>query len=154
MPRVALVICGQNAVIDKITGSVSIFELIDELTPPGYPAWYPRLAVVALFTRTAGEPEEFETTLSACIGDNVLFRGQSQMNFQGKTSCRQVSLLQGIPLLSPGVLRVSIEGPNIEGGEYLINLVAVATPSTNTPAPEGQGGASIALETCGHPDEH
>ena len=118
MPRVALVICGQNAVIDKITGSISIFELIDELAPPCYPAWYPRLAVVALFTRTAEEPEEIETNLSACIGDNVLFRGRSQINFQGKTSCRQVSVLQGIPLLSPGVLRVFIEGPNLERGEY------------------------------------
>jgi hypothetical protein len=122
VPHVELLICAQGAAIDRFTNSLSIFEFIDEFSPPIYPIFIPKLIIVAMLTKESNEEDNYESNIIISIGETELLKQNVPLNFQGRNRLRQIFNIQFIQVPNPGTLRIRLEGDKIIGSEYLIAL--------------------------------
>lgn len=78
------------AVIDKRTNTLSIFNIIGEMTTESFPVVVPRLTVVMVFERKESEEEKPGVVLRIKQSGDKLFEAQVTVDFQGKLATRSI----------------------------------------------------------------
>jgi hypothetical protein len=137
MPRVVLLACARSAAVDRFSNQVSIFELLEDLIPVGYPLWLPSMVAVVVLARTADEAEDYPCDIDCTLGGNLLLRHTLQVSFQGGLRSRQIVTINGIPIETPGTLAVRLTGKGISPAEYAIEFRPVALQVKEEHAPIG-----------------
>jgi hypothetical protein len=102
----------QGVTIDRLTDRLSIFNVYEQITAPRFPVYVPELSLVVLLRREVDEPNAFDTVISIHLGENIIGQANMHVDFQGQLMNRNISTFQGLPILTPGELRVNFNLPN------------------------------------------
>lgn len=121
--------CSESAALDARTNTLSLFHLTEELNSPAFPVVVPRLTIVALLVRRENEPERGELQLRIAMGEQELYRGPFQFNFQRHLRSKAIVDLQGLVMLTPGTLRISLYDGDREMGTWPIVVNHVGQPA-------------------------
>jgi hypothetical protein len=120
--------CCEICIQDGRSNVLSLINVLDEVSAVAFPVLMPKLTVVAVFTRTADEPETNTVRLRAVIGEAVIFDLELAVEFQGRLKTRSIGDLQGIPIPAMGQLRISIVKDDHEMAGWDIPVLHVGAP--------------------------
>lgn len=128
--KLETIICAKGVAVDARTNTVSVFSILEELTPASFPAFIPELSVLALLNRGESEPEGFTVRLTVFLNDDVLLNQSMEISFQGKTNVRAIFEMRGMPILRPGKLVFQLEDPRGKTlGSTRIHVTGRGAPS-------------------------
>jgi hypothetical protein len=124
--RAKLFLCAQASAIDARTNSISVFHILEEVHAPAYPVVLPTMSIIALLELDEGEPIATEVHLQIFLGNQQLFDGPFQTNFQIRRKARAVAEINGLVIPAPGVLRVLVAsaGRNVAAWEMTVDQIA------------------------------
>jgi len=121
-------VCSEGASVDSASNLASVFNIIEEVTPEGFPFVIQRITFFALLLRRIDENAEFNATFIVRNNEAVLVQQNLAVSFQGKLRTRMVTGIQGLIVTAPGPLEFRLIH---EHGEHL----GAWTVTVNTPAP-------------------
>ena len=107
--RLLALICAEQCVIDGPTNRVSIFNLLEEVKSPTFPAALYLTTILTLWEREPTE-EDIDASVVIRLNDTELFRNPLRVSFQGLPRCRAIAVLGGLTLPSPGLLSIEVSG--------------------------------------------
>jgi hypothetical protein len=122
MIRNKLLICSEVVIKEAETNNISIINLFDQIAPAGFPFFFTKLAILHVYEREEGDPEEISINLKFELGAETIFSTDLNSNFQGKKQARNIVVLNGIVLKQPGVLKVTATPLNSDPISYEINI--------------------------------
>ena len=133
MVTLKLFLCAKSVVVDRFTNSVSIHELIEELSPVKFPAVVPELAILALLEKDDGDADCYDCVLAVTLGGETIFEKRVVANFEGRKHTRNVMMFRGVPLNMAGLMEFHfrIEGRDV--GVYRVRVNAPAPPRMQSP---------------------
>jgi hypothetical protein len=125
MIRAKTFFCADGASVDARTNTLCAFHITEQLNAAAFPIAVPRLSVMSLLSREAGDPSNVELQLQIHLGENQLFRGPVPINFAQQLTARTILEMQGFVVPSPGTLRFVLanDGVPIGSWEVLVNQV-------------------------------
>jgi hypothetical protein len=129
--RAILCVCCEIAVQDSRTATISLFNLVDELTALSFPVVIPKLTIVAILAREAEDPDRPETRVRGTLNGNVLFDLIMGIEFQGKLRSRAIGEFQGLVLGAPGTLKITITLGTDELASWDIAVLAAGVPAVD-----------------------
>lgn len=114
--EIKYLICSEFVSIDATSNRVSLFNILEDHTPMGYPFMLQNLSIIALGLREAGDDEMVDRTLRIGVSGGPSFDSPVQFDFTGGTvAARCVAQIGGLALAQPGVLTVSLmRGDQVE----------------------------------------
>ncbi|MHB1355085.1 MAG: hypothetical protein ACYCZF_03800 [Anaerolineae bacterium] len=127
MLKSTLMLCARGIVIDARSNNVSVFSIIEELTPSAFPGWFPEITILSILEREETDPNEIECQIDVTIGANSLLSSPTSLNFQDKYRIRSVLTINGLPLSQPGKLIFAISYNKTILNSYVINIKATET---------------------------
>lgn len=101
-----LFLCALSSALDARKNSISVFHILEEVHAAAYPIVLGGMAVVALLELDEDEPINPEIELRIFLGNQQLFAGPFQTNFQVHRKARAVAEFNGLVIPAPGILRV------------------------------------------------
>ncbi len=123
MLNLKLLLCADNAVVDRFSNLSSAINIFEEITPEAIPFVIPRFVVLAIVEReTIGVPPQ-ECTLTITIGEQTVLTRNIPIDFQGSLRNRSVFTIFGMPIQNIGILHVALTCGEQPLGHYdiLIN---------------------------------
>lgn len=112
-------------VTDAQTNSISIFNLLEEITAIGVPFLIPKLSFFILLRREELEPNESTCTLIIRNNDSELIRHSIQINFQRKLNNRLIATFGGLLINATGNVSVTlVDAENAQLGTWRIGINA------------------------------
>lgn len=162
MPSLTLFLCANSCAVDRFTNNLSIFELLDTIAPLSYPALLPKVVLVCAFAKNEEDAEKrYRYDIEIKTGEQTIFHGDIDVDFGDGINARNVTTIQGVPVLSPGDMTVSLLSGDLVIGTYTIrcgraevkmhdqkSLPSPSRHSTTSPAPS-IGDKAIAKKTKG-----
>jgi hypothetical protein len=123
--RVKLFTCALSSSLDARSNSISIFHLLEEIAAPAYPIVVQRISIVGLLFLDDNEPRP-EIELRIFLGDQQLFVGPFQANFEVQRTARAVAEFNGLVVPAPGIVRtaLSMEGRDFANWEVVCRQIA------------------------------
>jgi hypothetical protein len=128
MIRHKIILCAQGVVVDKKSNNISIFNIIDEISPRSFPAIVARLTILSVLERDADDPNEFDSRLHIAIGDRTILDQIIHYSFENTLRTRNIIEFGGMPLPQPGLLTVTIFKDDTRLQEYQIQIIEPAQP--------------------------
>jgi hypothetical protein len=114
--------CGEGVVLDRETGMVSIFNIIERFQWESFPAFFPKIQIVNYLQRQKGDPKRFQATLKVVINRKELFVTNIDGNFEKKMRCRLIATIGGLAIPEPGVLKFFIHINKKQVAKYEIEV--------------------------------
>jgi hypothetical protein len=114
MIRPLLCVASEGISVDRKTGSVSVFSVLEQITAQGFPVLFQRLALFVLWEKDADDPARVAGRLVIDVMGQELFAQAVEINFQDKLRNRYVVRMNGLILPRPGLLRFAVR---LEGGD-------------------------------------
>jgi hypothetical protein len=143
--RAIFAICAESVAIDGATNRLSIFHILERLQATSFPILVPRLTFIAMFERQPSEPSQFDLELVVELNGTTLHRGAMPVDYQGQAATRAIVEMSGLPLPSPGLVRIVALQQNVEMAYWQIEVANIGqlhlTPTsvpgigTSVPAP-------------------
>jgi hypothetical protein len=114
MARLELFVVSEGVSVDQFTNQLSLFSVLEEVTPPDFPFVLPSAAAISLWMKEAGDDErDFQCLLRLTLPDGNRREFTSNFRFRARRH-RVIQRIQGLPLNEPGVLRFEV----LLNGEY------------------------------------
>jgi hypothetical protein len=114
MARLELFVVSEGVSVDQFTNQLSLFSVLEEVTPPDFPFVLPSAAAVSLWMKEAGDDDrDFQCMLRVTLTDGSQREFTSNFRFRARRH-RVIQRIQGLPLNEPGVLRFEV----LLNGEY------------------------------------
>ena len=129
MIRPRLLLCAEGVVRDAQTNTISVFNILEQLRFPSFPAAFPRFWVLSVLERDDDDPEEITTTLRIAIGEQIILEHNLDVSFQGQKRTRNIVAFGALPLPQPGVLNVSVSLDDRLLHQYEIEVLALLKPT-------------------------
>ena len=102
-------LCADRVIRDAATNSISVINILEEITPEGLPLFIPRVMIFALLHRDKEEdPSQIKCTLRIGIGDNKLLERELDIDFQDKGRNRMIINIGGLVISTSGMLEISL----------------------------------------------
>jgi hypothetical protein len=132
--RILLFACAESAVIDQATNRVSVFNFLEEISSPIFPAAYPQLTIIIMSVRDDTEPSTFNYNLRVTLTgqEHPLLQGPLLIDFQSRHRARTLAQIAGMPVLNPGVLRFSIFDGESEIAFWETAVTQIVAPTITT----------------------
>ena len=118
-------LCADRVIRDAETNSISVINILEEITPEGLPLIIPRVTIFALLHRNKEEdPSLIKCTFRIGVGDNTLLEGELNVDFQDKERNRTIINIGGLVISTSGMLEVSLflEERLLSQFKFMINL--------------------------------
>ena len=116
-----LSVCSEALIIDHITNSVSLINVLEQIRVDSFPIVLPKLFCLFEFLRGEGDPEKPPGLVTLKLGNLELFRAPCDVDFQQQSRTRTIINIQSVVIPGPGVLRVSIDIDGITKGNWDID---------------------------------
>jgi len=114
MARLGLFVVSEGVSVDQLTNQLSLFSVLEEVTPPDFPFLLPSAAAVSLWMKEAGDDDrDFQCMLRVTLPDGSHREFTSNFRFRARRH-RVILKIQGLPLNEPGMLRFEV----LLNGEY------------------------------------
>jgi hypothetical protein len=124
-----LLFCSKGSTLDMRDGTVSVFQIFEELKAAGFPLFVPAVSVVFFCTRLQDEPEEQSLEIRVELGDNTLFRGPITVVFVGGgLRTKVLADLQGLVVPGEGTMSISIRQEDRTLGLWPVQVSRIAGP--------------------------
>ncbi len=98
----------EKIIVDSSTNNANIIGVIEEITPSGFPLFFPSMVFHALFEKEDGEPDEIPFKLKAQLEGKQIALTTGSLNFAGKPRTRLIASHIGFPLHQAGGLHFSM----------------------------------------------
>jgi hypothetical protein len=118
------VLCARGVSIDRDTGALTIFQIIDGMQATGFPVLLQDFSVIVILERSADEPAQVPVLLQILRDDDLLLQEQVAIDFGPALRHRQAINLQGIVIQSPGIVYIKIRHNNADLGVYRFPVAA------------------------------
>jgi hypothetical protein len=105
--QLLLLTCAETCVIDQTTQRLSLFNLLEEVQTPTFPAAIYSVAVFTLWEREAAEPDP-NAQLIVRLNNNQLLQAPLKVAFQEKLRTRTILTVHGLVMAEPGTLIVEV----------------------------------------------
>jgi hypothetical protein len=118
-------ICAKGSALDRATGTVSIFEVLEGILAQGFPLFIQQLSVIVALKREHQDPETYNAQLNVTMGGQIIFEAPVDINFQGALKTKCIFTMQGVQIPSAGecVFRLSFPGlPGAAVAEFAIQV--------------------------------
>lgn len=135
--KLQFALVAQSVAVDRFTNRLSIFNVVERFESPYFPIMAMELVVVVVLTREPNEPETFDTTMYARLGEVVIGQSNLHVDFSGTPGTRLLTNLQGLPVMHPGELEFSFQLPNGEMVSATVPVVQVQAPIAPPIVPGG-----------------
>jgi hypothetical protein len=116
--RVDAVLCARGSSIDRDSGALTIFQIIDGLEVSGFPVLLQYVSIIILLEREADEPVQSQCQLQIMQNENLLLNEQVNINFGPALRHRQAINLQNFLIQGPGTVFVKFRHNNEDLGVY------------------------------------
>lgn len=140
MIKTKLMLCAESVVRDVDTNTVSAFNLIEEISAPGFPLFVPKLTVLAILERDAADPTAPSAELVMTIDGLQLHKSPVRVEFQDKLRTRAIITYGGVPIPKPGPLIIEMQVAGGETTQVSIAVRLIGTPPISAkqqdPAPK------------------
>jgi hypothetical protein len=126
------VIACQTVLVDKLTGKLSLVQVLDHLQVPRFPADLPPFYVVGLWQHgqdvVAQARLRIELEEHGELGASVL--SEEQVEFPGRTAHRTICVVHALTVQRPGAYRLiaRLQGPDgewLDGGAHTLAITAM-----------------------------
>lgn len=104
--------------LDSITGRLSVFNMLETVLAPTFPAAIAKLAVVTLYEIDDGRGPYWERLTVVGVQGEDLAQVQIELTGQGDTH-RSMAMFQGIRVATPGDYSIKVEGATGRDGPWL-----------------------------------
>jgi len=128
--KLQLAILAQGTSTDRFSNRLSIFNLIERIEASTFPFLIPEAAFVIVLRRESNEPSQFDTEILVRLGDVVVAKANTHIDFEDKFGARHIVNFQGFPVFNPGELTFQFGLP---GGEVIQASVPVVQQETTPP---------------------
>lgn len=123
MPTVQFAIASRSVSVDQQTGSLSIFDIIEDIAALTFPFNLSELVFACVLARTPEEDSSCAAEIEISFRDAPLLTRTIRVEFGTKLKARLIIRAGGIPITEPGVLSCSIRGETFAvDGNYRINV--------------------------------
>jgi hypothetical protein len=122
---VILALCAAGVSVDRFSNRLSVFNVMEQIPSPGFPAWVPELTFVVVLRKENDENARFQTRCQVQLGDAMIVDNPAFVDFEGTNNARLVLNFQGLPVPSPGNLTFRLLLPNHEPAEVTIPVIRV-----------------------------
>lgn len=124
MIRSKLLLCADKVIRDADGGSLSIINIMDDITAESFPVLIHRFSIINFLIRDTFEDlDKPIINLQIFNNDFLIADHQLKVDFRGKLITRSIIQLVGIPLTEPGQAHfVIIDNEQKELDRYSINL--------------------------------
>lgn len=130
--KIQLAVLAGSASIDRFTNRLSIFNVLDDISPPTLPVVIPEATFVMILRREAGEPSKLEGTVNIKIGDVLIGRAVQEIDFEGGVTNRQVLNFQALPIFQSGDLTFELHLPSQQITALTIPVTSQSKESSET----------------------
>jgi hypothetical protein len=98
-------VCAQDVVRDAHSGSISLFNVFEDLQTEGFPTFIQQFAALVFLERDVdNDPAEYRGRFEIRLGEQVIFNAEPAINFEDKRKNRQILKIGGVVLPGPGLL--------------------------------------------------
>lgn len=123
MLSVQLMLCAMGVVVDQNTNNVSIFNILESLSSPGFPLFVQKIDLLCVLERDAKDKNKVELELRINNNKAVeLFKGPLKVDFQDKFRNRSIVNLNGMAIPNPGKLNFVLYHDNKELAAYSVEI--------------------------------
>lgn len=131
---VLFALCAAGVSVDRFSNRLSIFNVLEQLSAPGFPIWVPELAFVVVLRRDDNDESRFQTQGQVQMGDNLIAETAVTVDFEGGNTTRQILNFQGLPVPSPGDLTFRFLLPGHDPAAVTIPVVRIGANAPQAPA--------------------
>lgn len=103
--------------LDRSTGRLSAFNMMESILAPSHPALLPKLVVVTLYEIDDGDGPHWERVTVLDDAGQELARVIAELRGEG-VAHRSMGIIQGMRLAKPGVYAVIVEGAKRPDGPW------------------------------------
>jgi hypothetical protein len=123
------VLCARGVSIDRDSGALSIFQIIDGMEATGFPVLIPSVSVVCILERSADEAAKQTCQLQILQDSTIVVNEQVQIDFGQALRHRQSITVQNVVIQSPATVFVKFRHNNADLGVYRFPVTAAKTPA-------------------------
>jgi|SRR2546421_2694326 len=127
-------LAARGVIRDAETSTISVFSILERMAPVGFPVFVGELAVLVMWTKAAGDPDQFDVQFVIRNNAAEVMRGPFHIDFAGTPVHRSILRAQGVVVTEPGALRFSMLLGDVEVAHY---EVVVAAPAPAVAAAAG-----------------
>lgn len=131
-------VAAKGVIRDTETNNISVFSILEQIGPAGFPFVIQDLALLALWRRSNDDPPEFDVEIILQNNSIDLHRGRLHVDFGPNPVNRSIITFQGVIVAEPGTLRFSLTEAGVERASYQILIRPPETRvggSSSTPRP-------------------
>lgn len=103
--------------LDRGTGRLSVFNMLESVLAPSYPALLPKLVVVNVYEIDDGAGPYWERVTVIDDAGNELAQVVAELRGEG-VAHRSMGIIQGMRLAKPGIYTVLVEGAKKREGPW------------------------------------
>lgn len=101
-------ICAEGVAFDQHKNTVSLLNIIEELSLPAFPAAIPSFSVASLIVREASEATDVvDAYIRIAVGAQEIFSYLTPLRFQGRNRLRSIVETGELVIPAPGILKVA-----------------------------------------------
>jgi hypothetical protein len=124
--RNVVCLAAKGVVRDAATNTISVYAIIEDLLPEGFPFLIQEMAVLSIWRRDSNEAGQYDLTLSIELNGKVLNATEVQVDFQKALANHTIINIGGMIIPESGVLRFVFQRGDTMVAEY---GVAIAAPA-------------------------
>lgn len=103
--------------LDRATGRLSVFNMLESVLAPSYPALLPKLVVVNVYEIDDGAAPHWERVTVVDDAGKELARVVAELRGEGGAH-RSMGIIQGMRLPKPGVYTIVVDGAKKRDGPW------------------------------------
>ncbi len=105
MPKLTIFLVCEKLIQDSETNLTSIINLMDGITPAGFPFMLAQTHLFMYFLKQEGDEKLYDVILKIKQGEQEIFTQNVQLDFKDFTKMRVNLRIYGIPINLPGTIR-------------------------------------------------
>ena len=126
---VVLFTVADGAVIDQQTNRLSIFNVLEEMSAPGFPAMHSQLSIIAVLQKGPNEKEDPKLNIRISLDRSELVDFPITLSFEGVERSRFVGSIAGLLLPSAGTLKFDLRHRSRSISSWRVPVREVQTPA-------------------------
>ena len=120
-----LAVCAESVVRDAETNTMSVFNIIEDISTSAFPVGMPKLSALFILERSERDPEQVDCVVAVTMGEQEIGRVPIEGNFEGKLLTRVILVVQGIIIEKPGLLTIALSVNDKPMGAWSIAVRAI-----------------------------